>query len=164
LVQEVSQQITKSTLLLKISKRHIAKTLSWRLIGTLDTMLLSWLISGDLSVGLKIGAFEIVTKMTLYYFHERLWFKSSIENPNKRHLSKTFSWRAIGTLDTILLGWLITGNPFTGLKIGSVEVFSKMLLYFGHEKLWYKINFGLDLRKKGKHLKKLREKRNQQKL
>jgi uncharacterized membrane protein len=97
--------------------------------------------------------------MVLYYFHERLWFKSTINNPNKRHLFKTFSWRAIGTLDTILLGWIITGDPLVGAKIGALEVVSKMLLYFGHEKLWYRINYGLDLRIKGKRLKKLRENR-----
>ena len=85
------------------------------------------------------------------------WFKSSITNTNKRHLLKTFSWRAMGTLDTIIIGWLITGNPLTALKIGGTEVFSKMLLYFGHEKLWYKINYGLTLRNKGKRLKNLCE-------
>ena len=145
---------------MKFSKRHLAKTLSWRFIGTLDTMFLSWFISGDLSVGLKIGGFELISKMVLYYFHEQLWFKSNITNTNKRHLLKTFSWRAIGTLDTIIIGWLITGNPLTALKIGGAEVFSKMLLYFGHEKIWYKINYGLTLRNKGKRLKNLREERN----
>jgi uncharacterized membrane protein len=145
---------------MKFSKRHLAKTLSWRFIGTLDTMFLSWFISGDLSVGLKIGVLELISKMVLYYFHEQLWIKSNISNANKRHLFKTFSWRAIGTLDTILLGWLITGNPLTGLKIGGAEVFSKMLLYFGHEKLWYRINYGLTLRKKRKRLKNIREQRN----
>ena len=144
---------------MKFSKRHLAKTLSWRFIGTLDTMFLSWFISGDLLVGLKIGGFELISKMVLYYFHEQLWFKSNITNSNKRHILKTFSWRAIGTLDTILLGWLITGNPLTGLKIGGAEVFSKMLLYFGHEKLWYKINYGLTLRNKRKRLKNIREER-----
>ena len=142
-----------------LNKRHIAKTISWRLIGTLDTMFLSWFISGDLSVGLKIGGFELISKMVLYYFHEQLWFKSSITNTNKRHLLKTFSWRAIGTLDTILLGWLVTGNPLTGLKIGGLELISKMLLYFGHEKLWYKINYGLTSRNKRRRLKNIREKR-----
>jgi len=145
---------------MKFSKRHLAKTFSWRFIGTLDTMFLSWFISGDLSVGLKIGGFELISKMVLYYFHEQLWFKSNITNTNKRHFLKTFSWRAIGTLDTILLGWLITGNPITGLKIGGAEVFSKMLLYFLHEKLWYKINYGLTLRNKKKRLKNIREQRN----
>ena len=144
---------------MKLSKRHLAKTLSWRFIGTLDTMVLSWFITGDFSVGLKIGGFELISKMVLYYFHEQLWFKSNITNTNKRHLLKTFSWRAIGTLDTIILGWLITGNPITGLKIGGAEVFSKMLLYFWHEKIWYKINYGLNRRNKGKRLKNIREQR-----
>lgn len=88
--------------------------------------------------------------MILYYVHERLWFKADIENTNKRHIIKTFSWRAIGTIDTFILAWIITGNPLTGLKIGVSEVFTKMLLYYGHEKLWYRINFGLDKRNRFK--------------
>jgi uncharacterized membrane protein len=133
---------------LKFSKRHFAKTITWRIIGTLDTLLLSWFISNDMSVGLKMGLFELVTKMLLYYVHERVWFKSTIKESNKRHILKTFSWRGVGTLDTVVLGWVITGNPLIGIKIGGAEVITKMLLYFGHEKLWYRINFGLDQRNK----------------
>ena len=48
-------------------KRHLAKAVSWRVVGTLDTMLLGWLISGDPMVGVKIGAVELVTKIVLYY-------------------------------------------------------------------------------------------------
>ena len=86
--------------------------------------------------------------MLLYYFHERLWFRSKIKNSNKRHILKTFSWRFIGTLDTFTISWIITGNLFAGVKIGLIETISKMILYFCHEKLWYKINFGLDRRNK----------------
>lgn len=145
---------------MKFSKRHIAKSLTWRFIGTIDTLVFAWLITGDLSDGINISAITIFTKLVWYYMHERLWFNSSISNSNKRHIIKTFSWRGIGTLDTILFGWLITGNPFTGLKIGSIETASKMLLYFGHEKLWYKINYGLDIRNKAKRIKKLKAQRN----
>lgn len=134
----------------------MAKTITWRIVGTLDTFILSWLISSDMAVGLQIGLLELITKMILYYVHERLWFKSTIQSSNKRHILKTFSWRGIGTLDTILLGWIITGNPLTGLKIGGAEVITKMLLYFGHEKLWYRINFGLDRLHKKKRLEKLK--------
>lgn len=144
---------------MKLSKRHIAKTITWRILGTLDTLLLSWYISNDISIGLKIGGLELITKMLLYYGHERLWFKSKIESSNKRHVLKTFSWRAVGTLDTMLLGWLISGNPLTGLKIGGSEVLTKMLLYFGHEKIWYRINFGLDQRIRKKRLQQLRDRR-----
>lgn len=141
---------------MKISKRHLAKSISWRFIGTVDTFVFSWIIIGDISDGLNLSVITTITKLIWYYFHERLWFNSSISNSNKRHLFKTFSWRGIGTVDTILLGWLITGSPLIGFKIGGVETFSKIILYFGHEKLWYKINYGLDQRRKSIYLNKLK--------
>jgi uncharacterized membrane protein len=55
----------------------------------------------------------------------------------KRHIYKTISWRTIGTIDTMILGWVVTGNPVTGLKIGALEVLTKMTLYFLHERAWY---------------------------
>ncbi len=58
-------------------KRHIAKTLTWRIVGTIDTIILGWLISGDPTIGLTVGGAELVTKMLLYYFHERIWYSSS---------------------------------------------------------------------------------------
>jgi len=57
-------------------KRHIAKTVTWRIIGTIDTMLLGWIISGDPMIGISIGSLELITKMILYYFHERMWYKT----------------------------------------------------------------------------------------
>ncbi|MEO0572693.1 MAG: DUF2061 domain-containing protein, partial [Bacteroidota bacterium] len=63
----------------KISyKRHVAKTITWRLLGTLDTFVISWVITGDPLIGLKIGLIEVLTKMLLYYFHERLWIRVPI--------------------------------------------------------------------------------------
>lgn len=134
-------------------KRHIAKTITWRIVGTIDTIILSWIISGSPTTGLKIGLAEVITKMLLYYFHERAWFKINLSKDGeilesrKRHIAKTFTWRLIGTLDTMLLAWIISGNPLTGLKIGFAEVVTKMLLYYFHERAWYKINFGLSDRK-----------------
>jgi uncharacterized membrane protein len=125
-------------------KRHIAKTITWRFIGTLDTIILSWIISGDPYIGLKIGASEVATKLILYYFHERIWYKYNVPNSSKRHLLKTLSWRVIGSLDTFLLAWLISGNPITGVKIGIAEVVTKMVLYYLHERVWYLFNFGLE--------------------
>ncbi|NNE75758.1 MAG: DUF2061 domain-containing protein, partial [Pricia sp.] len=81
-------------------KRHIAKTFTWRAIGTIDTILLSWFITGNPFTGLKIGFSEVVTKMMLYYLHERAWLKIEIFESHKRHLFKTVSWRFLGTLDT----------------------------------------------------------------
>ena len=58
-------------------KRHIAKTVSWRIIGTLDTMIISWVITGSWQWGLAIGGVEVFTKMILYFLHERAWYKYS---------------------------------------------------------------------------------------
>jgi uncharacterized membrane protein len=49
----------------------------------------------------------------------------------------------IGTIDTIIIGWVISGEPLIGLKIGGVEVITKMILYFIHERVWYKFDFGI---------------------
>ena len=61
----------------------------------------------------------------------------------KRHIAKTLTWRLIGTLDTMLLGWLISGDPLIGLKIGFLELFTKMIFYYIHERVWYRSNFGI---------------------
>ena len=67
----------------------------------------------------------------------------------KRHIAKTFTWRIVGTIDTMLLGWLISGNPLIGLKIGLLELITKMILYYFHERIWYRSKFGVN-KNKGK--------------
>lgn len=68
-------------------KRHLAKTISWRLIGTIDTMVLSSIITGSIQTGLAIGGFEVFTKMILYFLHERAWYKFSSFGVNERKKS-----------------------------------------------------------------------------
>lgn len=75
-----------------------------------------------------------------------------------RHLAKTITWRVVGTIDTMILAWVISGDPATGFKIGAAEVVTKMILYYFHERVWYKINFGLDRRKERKNRKERAEK------
>jgi uncharacterized membrane protein len=130
-------------------KRHFTKAITWRVVGTIDTILISWLISGNPLTGLKIGFTEVITKMVLYYFHERIWFKVNLSKDGKllesrkRHIGKTITWRMVGTLDTIIISWIISGNPMTGLKIGISEVLTKMVFYYIHERIWHRSKFGL---------------------
>lgn len=136
-----------SEYLLASHKRHIAKTITWRVVGTIDTILLSWLVTGNAWTGLQIGATELVTKMILYYLHERAWFNLKIfkkNNARVRHFLKTITWRFIGTVDTIILAWIISGKAELGLSIGGLELVTKMILYYLHERTWYKIKFGLE--------------------
>ena len=55
--------------------RSIAKAISWRVIGTLDTLIVSYLLTGEVAVAASIASIDFVTKMFLYFFHERLWNK-----------------------------------------------------------------------------------------
>ena len=53
--------------------KSILKAISWRIVGTLDTMLISYIITGKITVAVTIGSVEVITKTVLYYFHERIW-------------------------------------------------------------------------------------------
>ncbi len=48
--------------------RSIVKAISWRIVGTIDTILISWFITGKITLALSIGLIEIITKMVLYFF------------------------------------------------------------------------------------------------
>lgn len=53
--------------------KSFMKSLSWRIVGTLDTMIISYFITGKLTFAISIGSVEVITKTLLYYFHERAW-------------------------------------------------------------------------------------------
>jgi uncharacterized membrane protein len=137
-------------------KRSFIKGVTWRAIGTLDTIFLSWLITGDLSKALRIGGFEVFTKTILYFIHERVWLfigKKRHQDSHFTSFAKAVSWRVVGTLDTILIAFVVI--KFTGghedLKvpalyqastIGLAELFTKILLFYLHERAWNRVSFG----------------------
>ncbi|MFC5047142.1 DUF2061 domain-containing protein [Aquimarina hainanensis] len=53
--------------------RSIAKAVSWRVVGTLDTLIVSYLLTGEMMLATSIASIDFVTKMILYFFHERIW-------------------------------------------------------------------------------------------
>jgi uncharacterized membrane protein len=56
-------------------RRHIAKTISYRVISTLIGFIIMWAISGSIKVGAAFGVAEIIYKPIQYYIHERIWYK-----------------------------------------------------------------------------------------
>lgn len=58
-------------------KYHLIKTISWRVIASFTTFLISWLFTGSLVIGAAIGGTEALIKMVLYYWHERAWHSIS---------------------------------------------------------------------------------------
>jgi uncharacterized membrane protein len=75
LSEEVFLFITKRKFMQDKHHRSIAKAFSWRILGTIDTVIISYLVTGNIKLAASIGIIETFTKMTLYYFHERIWDK-----------------------------------------------------------------------------------------
>lgn len=66
----------------------------------------------------------------------------------KRHIAKSISYRILGSLQTVIIGYILTGSIYISSIAGVVELIIKPVIYFIHERVWYKyINFGLE--KKG---------------
>lgn len=53
--------------------RSVLKGVTWRVLGTIDTMVISYFITGSWKFALSIGSIEVVSKLVLYYLHERAW-------------------------------------------------------------------------------------------
>lgn len=132
-----------------LRKRNIAKAITWRAVGAIDTGLISWILTGNPFSGLKMGMADTISKTLFYYLHERLWANLDLgkhpkfKKSRKRHIVKTLTWRLVGTTDTVLLAWIILGDPLMGLQIGGIELVSKMLLYYFHERTWHKFDYGI---------------------
>jgi uncharacterized membrane protein len=99
-----------------------------------------------------IAITEVATKMVFYFLHERFWARlkwgTSVVNGKRkeayrRSTTKTATWRTIAWLDTMVLAWFFTGNVATAVSIGGLEVFTKLILYFFHERIWSNVPFGI---------------------
>jgi uncharacterized membrane protein len=79
-----------------------------------------------------------------------LCIKMTIKNAKKRHIAKTLTWRVIATSTTFVLSYLFFRDDAQAVSkatgVAVTEFFLKMLLYYLHERAWYKTKFGLSVR------------------
>lgn len=130
--------------------RSIIKGISWRIVATSDTILIVLAItclSGNCSIddAIKIGIAEFLIKLIVYYIHERVWQKA-LKNgtlSSRKTLFKTISWRVIATTMTFIIsGTVLKSFNEIALYIALIELFTKFVLYYFHERLWLKIPLG----------------------
>jgi uncharacterized membrane protein len=126
--------------------RSFAKAVSWRFVGSTDTFILSYLVTGNIVWGATIASAEAVTKITLFYLHERAWRLVRWGRHDAAHhvraITKGASWRALATVDTFLLSWLVTGHIGKAATIASFETITKIALFYIHEQLWARLAWG----------------------
>ncbi|MEM6814469.1 MAG: DUF2061 domain-containing protein [Bacteroidota bacterium] len=138
---------------MKSRKRHIAKTVTWRIIATGTTFLLTiFFFREDPNATEKaswVAVSEAILKMVFYYYHERIWFSIKMNlRSSIRHLFKTITWRVIASLTTFVLALLFFKDDPSAVEkatgVALIESILKMLFYYLHERVWHKSKFGLD--------------------
>lgn len=127
--------------------RSFVKAVSWRFIGTIDTVFLSFLFTGKLTTAISIGLSELITKTLLYFVHERVWNQTSWQRQQDgpshiRSITKSLSWRAIGSIDTVILAYFFSDDIYIAFSIGAAELLTKIVLYYLHERIWTMIRWG----------------------
>lgn len=123
--------------------RAFAKGVTWRVIGTMDTFLWSWVVTHEPIKAGTIASLETFTKIALFYLHERVWrVLKFAPNSHVRSLVKAVSWRAVGSLDTFVLSMIVTGSGKYAITIASVEAVTKIGLYYIHERAWRRVRWG----------------------
>ena len=123
--------------------RAVAKGVTWRVVGTLDTFLWSWLITHEPVKASAIASTEVFTKVALFYVHERIWrVLKFAPNSHIRSLAKAVSWRLVGSLDTFILSLIFTGSGKYAISIASAEALTKIVLYYVHERGWRRVKWG----------------------
>jgi sulfate adenylyltransferase subunit 1 (EFTu-like GTPase family)/uncharacterized membrane protein len=72
-VQDIANRMAQLFGARETHGRSIAKALSWRATGSIDTFIISFVITGNTAIAGSIAITEIITKILFYYFHERIW-------------------------------------------------------------------------------------------
>lgn len=130
--------------------RSVLKGVSWRVVATIDTILIVLLVTcslGECSIGsaLEIGAIEFILKLAIYYGHERiwLWILKSKSITKKLILIKTISWRVFATSATFIISDAVLDSYEGAFWIVMLELITKFVLYYFHERLWLNIPLGI---------------------
>jgi uncharacterized membrane protein len=125
--------------------RSLVKGASWRAIGTLDTFIISYFITGHPFSAASIAGIETFTKIALFYLHERVWSLVAwgrFPEAHWRSFAKAVSWRFVGSLDTFIISFFVTHKLVYAVSIASVEAFTKIILFYFHERAWGQVKWG----------------------
>lgn len=130
--------------------RSLIKGVSWRIVAFLDTIVVVLLVtclSGNCSLenALKIGFYEFFIKIAVYYFHERMWqyfYKGKLVT-TRQTLYKSISWRLVASgMTFVISGIILESFDEVALYIALIELFTKFVFYYIHERLWLKMPVG----------------------
>jgi len=130
--------------------RSLLKGISWRIVATIDTILVVLAVTclmGECSLefAFSIAFIEFFLKLAVYYVHERVWQNvlNKLKGTQKRTLYKSISWRVIATSMTFVIsGTILDAFGEIAMYIAITELFTKFVFYYIHERIWLKLPLG----------------------
>ena len=130
--------------------RSLLKGISWRIVATIDTVLVVLLVTcltGNCSLefAFSIAFIEFFLKLAVYYIHERVWQRALRDGKvsQRETLYKSISWRLIATTMTFIISGAILENfGEIAFYIAITELFTKFVFYYIHERIWLKLPLG----------------------
>ncbi|MBD3359153.1 MAG: DUF2061 domain-containing protein [Candidatus Buchananbacteria bacterium] len=132
--------------------RSLIKSITWRLIGTLSLVFVTYLFTQKLDLSVAIGGIDIISNLILYFVHERVWEHIAwgrtfwdlitFTDNKKRSLAKAISWRILASLYLVLVSYFLTGDPVVSVAISLIDAFLNIIEYYLHERVWNSVKFG----------------------
>tara|TARA_Y100001936_G_scaffold114911_1_gene112597 strand:- start:516 stop:947 length:432 start_codon:yes stop_codon:yes gene_type:complete len=133
--------------------RSILKTISYRIVGFINTFLISFFVISygsenfDTISPLYVALIVLILKMITYYIHERVWNSYKYGRINQkvirlRSFFKSLTWRLAASTITFFSAIFITSNLDWTKSIIIYEIMSGLLIYYIHERVWNKTQWG----------------------
>lgn len=132
--------------------RSFLKAFTWRIIGTLSLMAVTYFFTRQLHLSAALGAIDVFSNIILYVIHERVWEavswgrsfwdNLSFADTYQRSIAKTISWRILASSYLILVAYLLTGKVFVSVSISLTDFVLNLIEYYIHERGWNKIKLG----------------------
>jgi uncharacterized membrane protein len=132
--------------------RSLIKAITWRIVGTLSLVTVTYLFTQKIDLSVAIGGIDIISNLILYFVHERVWEHISwgrtfwdliaFTDNKKRSLVKAISWRILATLYLMVVSYFLTGKPFVSVAISLIDAFLNIIEYYLHERVWNKVKLG----------------------
>jgi len=133
-------------------KRSIIKTVTIRVLFSLSHLVNGFIVSGSWVIGAQILGIAAVVNMLLHWGHERAWDwvqwnrkpgnNSMFQDGQPRTISKSITWRILITINNFLIPYITTGSWQTAVAFLTIATVMNVVIYYVHERVWNKINWG----------------------
>jgi hypothetical protein len=136
-------------------KRSIAKTLTLRILVSFSHLINGFIVSGSWIIGSQILGIAAVANMILHWAHERAWNRAQWNRQPKdnllfldgqpRTISKSITWRILITINNFMIPFIVTGSWKAAAAFLTIATIINVVLYYAHERVWNKVNWGKDI-------------------